>query len=100
MTESTPASERVREAYDSLPGQEQRVDYPRIHNAILRTIDLPDVSDLEIELTIRTPDGRTFTYREQEEYELDDDGLPLSWEMGDAKLMLNEVVATMRARLG
>lgn len=61
------SSERVREAWDSLPGHETTVDYPKPQVPDL----LPYASigtDLSVDLVVTTPDGRRYSYNHSVEY--------------------------------
>lgn len=104
MEGSTPASERVREGWDALPGSEQAVDYDRgvIEPPRLlpyATISNANISDLVVEVTIRTPDGYRMSFEEAQEYELGDDGLPTNFEQEDIHGMWERVVGAVNARL-
>ena len=96
MTESTPASERVREAYDALPGEEVRVTN---HNYMQHLSEALPYADLMIDISITTPDGRRFTVSESIEYELDEDKQPLNFDYDDCQNMLETAAAAMRSRL-
>lgn len=100
-----PTSERVREAWDSLPGQETSVDYPKIDYPRMGTVtNLPlptggylDMKDLSVDVTVMLPDGRRLCYSESLEYQLDEDGLPVNFEEEDVLSVLEGVFnATMR----
>lgn len=111
---STPASERVREGYDALPGEEQAVDYecvtgetraaydqshgfpgPTVVNqTFLPAHDLEPYFELAIEVRVQLPDGTTMEYSERVEKDAPDD-----YDFDEAFQMLSEGYKTLSTRL-
>jgi hypothetical protein len=103
MEGQTPASELVREGWDSLPGEEQAVDYPKTGQvgqlAPLQYATLTPTKDLSIEVIVRTPDGLRLTFEEAVEYELEEDGAPKDFSVDDAQDLWSALKRTVDARL-
>jgi hypothetical protein len=121
MTSSTPASERVREGWESVPADsETQVDYPKSIEEYMKQLeqklqdhgielppepvspaspylsfDLPPT--LAVEMVIGLPDGRSYTFREEVEYERDGNG-EIDFEFEDAGGVIETVARSAHLR--
>jgi hypothetical protein len=98
-TPTTPASDRAREAWESVPGDsEAAVDYPPKTDGVVTNIinsALPDYYELAVEINVRTPDGTVITHSEA--VECKDEG---DYSFDEAITMLDASYRVMADRLG
>lgn len=125
MTSSTPASERVREGWESVPADsEAQIDYPQSIEEYaeqlkrklqehgielppepvppayraLETFNLADLPPvLAVEMVVSLPDGRSYTFREEVEYEMDGNG-EIDFEFEDAGSVIETVSRSAHLR--
>lgn len=106
MVIDSDQSERALDAYDAIPGDsESKVDYPSDDHPAVKECSTvnnyggllgvaKDYFELEVEMTVRLPDGTVLVYREGSEKTGADD-----YDFPEALALVDVVSAVLRNRL-